>query len=190
MIYINKGEEPDFLIKYKKKNPKATYESDSFKQYIKDLREILVKEQKFVCAYCCAKIDVDKSHVEHIEPRNLKGGAKSKRTLDYSNLVASCNAKNSCGNVKENEYDGMQFISPLNKECEDIFSYQPDGYISGDDYTISTLNLNSYELRNARKAIYKEILYMSNEDIRLSYCSNEDEYFPFCDVIFDFLKRN
>lgn len=92
MIHIQKVEEPEFMIEFKKKNPKKTYDSEEFAPYRDRLREILVKEQKNICAYCCARIDRDKSksHNEHIEPRN-PGKYQSNKSLDYYNIVASCN---------------------------------------------------------------------------------------------------
>ena len=37
MIYIEKGEEPVWLSEFKKKNPMATYDSDSFDAYKEQL---------------------------------------------------------------------------------------------------------------------------------------------------------
>lgn len=45
MIHIQKVEEPEFMIEFKKKNPKKTYDSEEFAPYRDRLREILVKEQ-------------------------------------------------------------------------------------------------------------------------------------------------
>ncbi len=190
MIHIQKKEEPEFLTEYKQKNPSATYDTDSFKAYHSLLREKLVKEQKGLCAYCCSKITTETSHNEHIEPRHMKNGAASKRSLDYGNLVASCNSGSTCGIHKSNEYDPAKFVSPIDEECERAFSYDPDGYMNGDEYTISLLNLNSYELMRARNAVYKMLLKMKTDDIRLIYCSDDEQYFPYSNVIFWYLKEN
>ena len=72
----------------------------------------------------------------------------SKRSLDYSNLIASCygfSDEKTCGKMKENKYDAEQFVSPLNLDCEDIFSYLPNGHIEGNQYPIDLLNLDSYK---------------------------------------------
>lgn len=188
MIHIRKNDVPVFMIDYIKKNPKADYDSDSFKPYYHTLRERLIKEQKGLCAYCCSQINIDNSHNEHIEPRHMRDGSKSNRSLDYYNIVASCNTTSTCGNHKGNEYDEKKFISPLDEDCDNCFSYDPDGYMCGDEYTIGLLNLNSYELRMARKAVYKTILCMSAENIRLCFCSDSEQYMPHSDVIFWFLK--
>ena len=70
MIYIHKGEEPEFLGEFKRKNPDKNYDSKEFHTWIYPLREKLCEEQKGLCAYCCSRISVEKSHNEHIEPRN------------------------------------------------------------------------------------------------------------------------
>lgn len=48
MIYIKKGKEPDSLTKYKKQ--KFAY-YDGYKEK-DDVREMLLKEQGYLCAYC------------------------------------------------------------------------------------------------------------------------------------------
>ena len=190
MIHITKKGTPDFLTSFITQNPKATYDSDSFKTYYLNLRNELVKEQKGLCAYCCSRITSENSHNEHIEPRHLKNGMPSKKSLDYNNIVASCNSLLSCGMHKKNDYDEKKFISPLDVECEMHFSYDPDGYVNGDDYTISLLNLNSYKLRGARNAVYKMIMDMSKEDIKMVFCSDPEIYWPYSDVIFGFCQNN
>lgn len=189
MIHIKKDGTPGFLADYVSKNPTANYDSDSFKPFYGRLREELVKEQKGLCAYCCARTTQETSHSEHIEPRNMKDGTKSRKSLDYNNIVASCNTLSTCGSHKGNEYDEKKFVSPLDEDCEERFSYDPDGYINGDEYTVSLLGLNSHELRMARKSIYKAIITMSDENIRLIYCSDKENYWPYSNVIFWFLKE-
>lgn len=150
-----------------------------------------MKEQKYLCAYCCGRIDKEKSHNEHIEPRNPKQGT-SKRSLDYSNLVASCygfQGERTCGTQKGNDYDEKQFVSHLNSECEEVFRYLPNGKIEGDTYTINLLNLNSYKLRKAREAVYKTILYMDEQTIQQAYNQDEEQLTPFINVIRWYLKQ-
>lgn len=92
--------------------------------------------------------------------------------------------------MKENKYDAEQFVSPLNLDCEDIFSYLPNGHIEGNQYTIDLLNLDSYKLRQAREAVYRTIMYMSKEDIQIIYCDeNEEKLQPFINVIKWYLKN-
>lgn len=107
-------------------------------------------------------------------------------------MVASCygfQGEETCGSKKGNDYDEGQFISPLNQECEDVFQYLPNGKIEGDTYTIDLLNLNSYKLRKAREAVYKTLLDMDEQTIRLVYDDNEEQLPPFTNVIRWYLKQ-
>ena len=168
-----------------------TYDDKKFEKYRGLLREHLVKEQRYLCAYCCCEIDENNSHNEHIEPRHPKCGV-SKKSLDYDNLVASCygfSGEKTCGPSKENEYDETQFVSPLDLHCEDIFSYYPNGHMEGDEYTIDLLNSNSYKLRQAREAVFRTIMYMSKEDIELIYGGDEEKMQPFSNVIRWYLRN-
>jgi uncharacterized protein (TIGR02646 family) len=156
------------------------------------LNEELVKEQYYLCAYCCGRIDTKKSHNEHIEPRNPKHGV-SHKSLNYDNLVASCygfQGEKTCGCKKQNDYDEKKFVSPLMPSCEDVFDYYPNGEIEGDTYTINLLNLDSYKLRKAREAVYNTIMSMDEESIRLAYLNEEDEMLqPFVNVIKWYLRQ-
>jgi uncharacterized protein (TIGR02646 family) len=183
MLYIKKGEEPEFLAKFKKKYPLKTYDSKEFEEFRIPLNFSLRKEQKGLCAYCCCRIEKMKAHNEHIEPRN-PGTYASHRSLDYMNMIASCNNPRTCGIKKGNVYNEDKFISPLDKKCEDMFAYYSDGVIEGNDYTIDLLNLNDFELRNARKAVYKALQGLDKQTIEMIYLQEEtDEYSPFFNVI-------
>ena len=193
MIYINKNSEPDWLVDFKKKNPKSLYSSDEFSQHRTKLRETLIQEQKGLCAYCCCKIDINSSLNEHIEPQNLKGGGTSKKTLDYNNLVASCKkirGEQTCGAAKGNEYNKSKFVSPLDSDCENNFKYLPDGTVTGDEYTINLLNLNASWLIEARRAVYKQLLSCNKKEIEDIFCSDPDNLYNFTDVIRYYLRTH
>lgn len=189
MIYIEKKDEPSWLLEYRKNNPTATYDSESFGEHREQLRDELISEQRSLCAYCCRYINKAKAHNEHIEPRHPKNGV-SLRSLDYFNIVASCNNERTCGSKKKNEYDSERFISPLNPDCEDVFTYYPDGIMEGNQYTIDLLNLNDYELKEARKAVYRMIKDLDKETIKLIYCQNQEELPAFYNVIKWFIRDN
>lgn len=191
MIYIEKQKEPEWLREFKRRNPGADYDSDNFAEHKQELKRELLREQKYLCAYCCCKIDMEKSHNEHIEPRHPKNGVSNK-SLDYQNLVASCygfQGEKTCGFKKENEYDEEQFVSPLDIECEDRFKYYPNGTIEGDTYTIELLNLNSYRLKKAREAVYETIAELDEETIRLIYDEDSEKLEPFMNVVKWYLKQ-
>lgn len=191
MIHINKQMEPQWLREFKRKNPQADYDSEDFADHRPELKQELLREQKKLCAYCCCRIDMCRSHNEHIEPRHPKNGV-SNRSLDYDNLVASCygfQGEKTCGSKKKNEYDEKQFISPLDRECEERFRYYPNGMMEGDTYTIELLNLNSYRLKKAREAVYETIMDLDEETIRLIYDEHSDSLEPFYNVVKWYLKH-
>lgn len=188
MLYIQKREEPKFLIDFKKKYPKKDYDSNEFAEYRPKLRKKLVEEQRGICAYCCGRITEESSHNEHIEPRH-PGKYTSQRFLEYTNIVASCNNTETCGTIKKSFYDENKFVSPLNRQCEEKFTYYVDGRIAGDDYTIDLLNLNAYELKNARKAVIRSLQYLDKDTIQECYMNEEtQEYPPYYNVIKWFWK--
>lgn len=183
MLYIKKGEEPEFLAEFKKKYPTKMYDSEEFAEFRMPLNRVLRKEQKGLCAYCCAQIEEKKAHNEHIEPQH-PGTYASHRSLDYTNIVASCNNPKTCGSKKENDYDADKFVSPLDENCEDIFTYYLDGVMEGNQYTIDLLNLNDFELRNARKSVCKALQGLDKQTIEMIYLDEEaEEYQPFLNVI-------
>ena len=57
MIVIKRGKEPNSLLKFRKENPDADYESDMPTDVLKDIREQMWEEQRCLCAYCMKKID-------------------------------------------------------------------------------------------------------------------------------------
>lgn len=183
MLKVNKDQEPDFLLGYKKKYaPKSwtDYNKDDIRNRIKE--NILVLEQDGYCPYCEKRIYTsDDGHIEHIRPRD----SYPKEFQDYNNLLVSCNQKNSCGIYKKNMYDN-RFINSVIDNPDNSFNYNiANGEIipkNNDEnsneymratYTINTLNLNCYELKEARKA-FIDILEVYRENY-VEY----DEYLQF-----------
>lgn len=109
--------------------------------------------------------------------------------MDYSNIVASCNNADRCGAKKGNDYEVSEFISPLNPKCEETFIYYPDGVMEGNKYTIDLLNLNSYELKEARKAVYRTISKLDKNTIEMIYCQDDENLPSFYNVIRWVLKN-
>lgn len=177
MLHIKKGQEPQFLTDFKKKHPSKTYGSKEFQEYRVPLNAALRKEQKGLCAYCCSRIDGSKSHNEHVEPQH-PGTFSSFRTLDYANMVASCNCPKTCGIKKGNAYVKEQFVSPLDENCENQFTYYFDGMMEGNRYTIDLLNLNAYRLRRARNAVMKSLQGLDKEMISVIYMDEDTEEYP------------
>ncbi|MDU7240417.1 retron system putative HNH endonuclease [Clostridium sp.] len=159
MLKVNKEQEPEFLLEYKRKySPKAwkDYNKDNIRGKLKE--NIIVLEQEEYCPYCEKRIYDNEGHIEHIKPRDLY----PKEFQSYNNLIISCDEKNSCGRHKGNKYND-NFINPVIDNPNDYFSYNlasgevipknnnenSNDYIRA-RYTINVLNLNSYELKNVR----------------------------------------
>jgi len=176
MLKVNKEKEPTFLLEYKKKySPKSwkDYDKENIRSKIKE--NILILEQEEYCPYCEKRIYDNEGHIEHIKPRDLY----PKEFQNYNNIIVSCDEKNSCGKFKENKYND-NFINPVIDNPKDYFTYNiSNGEIIPKEidenskiyirakYTIDILNLNSYELKEARKALV---------DILEIYRENYDDY--------------
>ena len=138
------------------------------------LRQHLIQTQSGLCAYCCKKINMENSLNEHIQPKSLY----PRLSLDYGNLIASCAEKTTCGMKKDNNYD-ERFVSPLDEACERQFAFATDGSIYGltpdGEYTCELLNLNSLELRRARKAVLQNCRSFGNKELVRRYYLNDED---------------
>ncbi len=162
MRKIEKGAEPASLKRWKRHTRGSNY-SYLPGQIRQEIRESCIKEQNGLCAYCCEKICTSNCHNEHIEPQ-----AKAhNRTLDYSNIVASCNCRNQCGS--SHGHKDLP-LTPLMPECELELKYYISGHVKGltprARSTISILNLGSTTEENRsivgkRKTMIEALLYCS-----------------------------
>lgn len=146
MRQIRKGDEPVALNRWKRLNS-----GKSYKDLSSDLRcaigNACVKEQYYLCGYCCKRIDVDSSHNEHLIPQS----ADARRTLDFDNIIASCNTNKQCGKAHGSKNLTM---TPLMPECETDLKYYISGVVEGltDNARnmIDVLNLGDTRKRNRR----------------------------------------
>ena len=91
-------------------------------------REVLIKNQGCVCAWCESKITLNTSHIDHIRARNRKPNL----TFEVSNLVASCNSPRTCGHRKQSAAL-PDWVHPYETSgLEDCFTYEPDGEVRPD----------------------------------------------------------
>ena len=61
--------------------------------------------------------------------------------------------------------------------------------MEGNKYTIDLLNLNSYELKEARKAVYRTISKLDKNTIEMIYCQDDENLPSFYNVIRWVLKN-
>lgn len=164
MIYIKKGKEPASLTVYKKQ--KYVY----FDGYDKkdDIREQLLKDQGYLCAYCMRRIDIKHMKIEHWYPENLLTDLE---TLDYKNMLGCCEghidgtrgSDDTCDTRKG--YQKIQ-VNPLDRSTLESIQYRSaTGEIYSENEEIEkdindTLNLNSeaHMLKLNRKHLLSQVI--------------------------------
>jgi uncharacterized protein (TIGR02646 family) len=157
MRTISKGSEPSSLTAWKRTNPHGRYHQLT-EDIRRTIREHALAEQFYLCAYCCQRIqDIDACHNEHVEAQNLNPG----RTLDFSNIVASCNTSNQCGDAHKSQHLPL---TPLMTECETELRFKISGRVEGLSdraiVTIQVLNLGDQEKSN--RALIEKRKQLSN----------------------------
>jgi uncharacterized protein (TIGR02646 family) len=170
--YIKKGEEPESFKTWKalaKTTPNWGY---SYLQNPekRELHEALIREQGYICCYCGMRITRENSHIEHLKPQS---STDPDLTLEYTNLLASCQREREskkpkhCGVAKDKWYEENLMVSPLNPNCIDFFIYTDDGQIIAVDIpekkdaateTIKQLRLDISKLNDMRKEVIKNLL--------------------------------
>ena len=159
MLYIKKGKQPDSLIQYRK-NKFAYFDGYQGKA---EIRQKLLEEQGYLCAYCMRRIDADHMKIEHWYPEDRLSDAER---LDYTNMLGAClghihgtkGADDTCDTHKQNTVItvNLQEMAALKK----IQYRSATGEIYSEDEKIQedlnrTLNLNSSKhlLMANRKAV-------------------------------------
>lgn len=169
MLYINKGKEPDSLTRYKKQ--RHAY-FDGFREK-DDIREKLLEEQGYLCAYCMRRIDIRHMKIEHWYPENKLTEIEK---LDYRNMLGSCmghidgtdgKKADTCDAAKKGN---VIVVNPQNKSTLRKIKYKSFGEIYSDDDVIDrdineTLNLNSQEhmLALNRKQLLHQLIAELNK---------------------------
>jgi uncharacterized protein (TIGR02646 family) len=162
MKTIIKGNEPPDLTAWKRINPHKNYKdlasTEEGKIIRATIRDYSLKEQFYLCAYCCQRIEnIDACHNEHVEAQSQN----PRRTLDFSNIVASCNTYNQCGDAHKSQHLPL---TPLMTECETELRFKISGRVEGlsdqANVTIQVLNLGDHEKNN--RALIEKRKQLSN----------------------------
>lgn len=165
MRKIDKGREPASWTRYRQ-TPGAVYEPSE------DLRESLLKEQGFICAYCMRRIPTkdsnsnETSRIEHILCRQKY----PERQLDYRNMVICCpgavDGNFHCDKSKDNSDITFDLFQ---QRCMDTLSYSTgDGTIRSSDDTYDreineVLNLNHALLKRNRHRTLTGVINQLNK---------------------------
>lgn len=123
MRKIVKSTAPASLTRWVRDHPNGMYAETDY-SVRQDIRAASLKEQFYLCAYCCQSITETTCHNEHIEAQ----GRAQKRTLDFGNIVASCETKNQCG-LGHGRQEIM--LTPLMDECETELKFYISGEVKG-----------------------------------------------------------
>lgn len=176
MRKINKEVEPQALTRWKRSNNALRYK-DLPREESRSIRSSCISEQYGLCAYCCQSITIDDAHNEHLEAQDRAPN----RTLDFFNIVASCQRPHQCGHGRGTR---PLPLTPLMAECETELKFYLSGLITGQTerarVSIEILNLGHTEESNRglvgrRKALVDALIYSQSvppEDLQY-----EDEEF-------------
>jgi uncharacterized protein (TIGR02646 family) len=209
MRFIEKTAEPDILRQFKAQSNsdwQATYNNLQNPEK-RELHQILLAEQGYICCYCGTRVSLADSHIEHFQPQE----SYPDKQLDYRNLLVSClrqpNAGDPlhCGVSKGNWYDRNLTVSPTIANCIEFFEYQADGKIipSRDDFkkaaadtTIERLKLKISNLTKSRAKSLEglNLNELSLADLdkfidRYNQKNQIGQYAPFCQMLIYCLQQ-
>lgn len=193
MRFIIKGAEPESFTSWKalrNDDWQPSYQELSNPEK-SDIYNTLLKEQGFLCCYCERELKNGDYHLEHLNPQAAAAGDD----LDFNNFLCSCLKPTTkgeplhCGNSKGNR---IIPIHPLQKNCQQQFTFTADGKISGinDDanQTISILALNLSKLNDLRAQALEPFLdpSLSEQDLQQflrKYLENTAKLNPFLSAV-------
>ena len=175
MFKVEKSE-PDFFTKAKQKvkksNESSAWIDDSIKNIRVNLASEILKEQNSLCIYCekLIKDYPNDCHIDHFKKRDFF----SNFTLDYGNLVISCNNENRCAKYKDkkiSKVDYKNLINPVIENPEEFLEYTFYGELEAKsdlnksnkekaEFTIKILNLNDRSLVEERKNTIMQLCYI------------------------------
>ncbi len=171
MRKIEKGIEPASLTAFKRTMPHARY-PDLTELERQDIRQTSAAEQFHLCAYCCQAISGRNNDTmnEHVEAQQLAPN----RTLDFTNLVASCRTQNQCDAAHGSQ---PLPLTPLMSECETELRFKLSGRVEGLSdrarEAIRVLNLGDTEQNN--KALIEKRKQLVDGLIWANYGGDADQ---------------
>lgn len=209
MIYIAKNPEPISLTLYKK-DDNSSYSNFSNSNGKLDVKQSLLDEQGYICAYCMDRINDENIRIEHIEAQSNN----RELDLDYSNMIGVCkgsiNNQRYCENNRGNTH---LKVNPLDIKTLKEICYTKIGEIFSNDEVINTdiditLNLNIQHIKENRKRTYlgvKQILIKKSPENKWSKeliqkelnkwknkqrsSSGKDQLEPYCGIVIYFLEK-
>lgn len=168
MRKITKGVEPAVLAQWKRAHPRGRYPNLT-PVISRSIRHACVEEQYGLCAYCCNEITIDNARNEHVQAQKLAPN----RTLDFSNIVASCDKPNQCDKAHGHQ---VLPLTPFMVECESELKFYISGRVEGltprATAAIQVLNLgdshqSNRTLINIRKSLLEALLYEGGVELEV-----------------------
>lgn len=165
MILIRKSREPSSLTQYRKQ-PYASY--DGYKEKA-DLREALLRDQGYLCAYCMRRIENQRESmkIEHWKAQSQLTSEAEK--LDFRIMLAVCDGcrgdQDRYTTCDEHRHNKELFVNPMDPSMMETIEYSRNGYIKSSDPRIDRdlnliLNLNCEQSKSRivlnRKNVYSE----------------------------------
>lgn len=206
MKHVRKGKEPRELLQHRL-TPGANY--DNFQR--KDvLRQALVSEQGYLCAYCMGRIEPaeDKMKIEHWRSQKQH----SSKQLDYKNLFGVCKGGEGLPrrlqHCDTHKGDRDIALDPSNHPETYIHYNLGDGSIVAADSRYDrdlnkVLNLNNETLKSNRKAVgdafYESlkrrgdkgftVAELEREQARLRSKDTAGKFTPYCQYVLYLLEK-
>lgn len=200
MIKITKGKEPNSWCEHRLTYG-ATYEPTE------DLRNSLLEEQGYICAYCMRRIPVkdansnETTRIEHIVPQTT--GTKE---MDYSNMVICCpGALDGNFHCDKKKADQKISFSVFDDNFINTLSYRTfSGEIKSshpmhDRKINEVLNLNHPKLQYNRKEVLTGLVTTLNNKTwkkseiikaRDHYAAKQNgKYEPYCGILIWYLNK-
>ncbi|MDE6769109.1 MAG: TIGR02646 family protein, partial [Muribaculaceae bacterium] len=165
MIRIDKSREPKSWTQHRLTSGAKYEEATS------DLRDSLLEDQGYICAYCMRRIPVsdkgtdETTRIEHINPQSE---LSREEAMDYRNMVICCPGATASTSKKECHCDRHKgeiklSFTPFDQNFINTLSYKSDGTIKSsngeyDKELNEVLNLNIAILKANRKEVRKQLI--------------------------------
>lgn len=207
MKYIQKNPEPKELKQWREdqlaQGVNFTYEN--FKNPEKRItRQSLLQEQGWICCYCCQRITLEISHIEHFDPQSKSDPIL---TVTYSNMLASCGPlerdpadrqksvkwPEHCGHQRGRDHKhnneticknaALPIAPQHDPQCETYFTYRSNGEIQAvkdhpraadAQQMIKILNLNDPDLIKARQLILRTLQGLTDAEAQILWQRNQN----------------
>jgi uncharacterized protein (TIGR02646 family) len=204
MIRIHKGKEPESWIQYKK-TPGTGYASHP------ELRQALLSEQGYICAYCMRRIPLEKCDpgqsvtckIEHIKSRSVH----EEYAKDYTNMIMCCPGSiDGSAHCDKSKKQREITLSPFSDELEGTISYGTgNGEIRSsnpvwNEEINNILCLNNPLLKRNRKDVLTGVqealgkrMWNTNDIGRKlqdwKSLDKDGKFYPYCGIVIWFLEK-